>query len=152
MEIRIALEVMYSKEFAQRIATALGTNPAAALLDTPVVKLIKDPGFSPSPGLVDADYDAVEADFTDYVAKALTISGAVNIGSQAVGADGTVSWLMTTDPTVIDNSVYGYWIEDAAGVVAAEMFEAGTQVAMATPGDQLILTVALPTRCFQSAV
>lgn len=144
MFVRRSRTPNWSRAFARAIAAALGTNPAAALLDTPVVKLWKDEAFVPTPDTLEAAFDAVEADFDDYAAKAFTPAVPANAGSAIVGAAGTVTFTIAEAVVDTTNTIYGYWLADANGVVAFEKFTDEDVCSMAVDGASLILTLFLP--------
>lgn len=150
MPIRSTNEVVYSEEFARVVVAAIKTNPAAALAVAPMVRLIQEESFSPTPATTLAEVVAVEADFTDYAEKALTMTEPANVGPDVEGAIGTVNFNMTTDPVVTQNTIYGYFIEATDVLVLTEMFATGQQVSMANVGDFLTLNVAIPFRDYQS--
>lgn len=150
MNVRESINPVYSRAFLERVAAAYKTDPAAALVVTPQLHLIKDESFEPDPSRSAADYAAVEADFTDYAASAITLSAPVNLGPDVVGPTANNSFLITTDPVVTENTIYGYWIEDATEVICGEMFAEGQEVTMGSPGDQLVVISALPIQAWQS--
>lgn len=141
---------IYLKSFVNRILTSFGTNPAAALLVTPEMKLIKEPGGSFTPNSLLADFEAVEADYDDYAALALTGLVLANIDGSNRAVVGTGQFAVTTNPPLVVNTVYGYWIESTAGIVAYEMFPEAERAAMAAAGDLLIINLKLPQGYFYS--
>jgi len=149
MSIRQTSEVVYTEEFSRIVAAAFKTNPAAALLVTPMARLIQDDSFVPTPATTLVQAEAVEADFTDYAEKAMTLVEPANVGPDVEGCISTVSWNMTTDPVVVDNIVYGYFIEADGVLVCCEMFAEGQSVSMAQVGDFLVLNLSLPVRDYQ---
>lgn len=144
MYVRSTKNFTWSTQFARRIMAALGTNPAAAIMDTPLVKLWKDEEFDPTPASDVASFDAAEADFTDYVSKAFAPGVPANEGDGIVGAQGAVTFSMPTDPTVTGNVVRGYYLEDDNGIIGYEAFAEADQPNMASPGQSLVLAVFLP--------
>lgn len=144
MHTRQTASPIYSEEFAKFVLAAYLTNPAAALLDTPVVGLWRDPAFNPTPQSTKADFDAAKCTFTDYAKQALGGVTPVTIGVPGYAVQGVPQWAMTTDPVVTGNIVLGYWVEDADRVVAYEKFADDEVVAMNALGNTLILEVLLP--------
>lgn len=135
----------YSQEWLEKVLAAEIAVPAAELVDTPMVHLIKDGAFAPTPQSLAAAFAAKEANFTDYAAKALVLTGPRSIGGIGRANGGVVQWLMVTDPMVTGNRVYGYWVQDADGMVGYEMFaDAADQIDMTEVGASLILEVLLP--------
>lgn len=150
MPVRQTGSVIYSEEFNRVVAAAFKTNPAAALMVTPMCRLIKTEGFVITPATTLAQVEAEEADFTDYVEKATTLTEPVNVGPDVEGLISTVTWNMSTDPVVTENTIYGYFIEAAGVLVMSEMFAAGQQVSMANVGDYLTINLSWPLQDYQS--
>lgn len=151
MPVRQSLTPMYSEAFNRVVAAAFKTNPAAALAPTLKCRLIQEQDFEPTPASVEADYEAVEADFTDYAEATVTLIEPANVGSDVEGCIASVTFNMTTDPTVTSNTIFGYFLISGTDlVVMAEMFPAGQGVVMAAPGDFLTINLALPLNDYQS--
>ena len=150
MPVRQTESLIYSEAFIRTVVAAFKTNPAAALMATLTAHLIQTEGFEPNPQMVAADLEAEEADFTDYVAKAVTLIEPANVGPQVEGAIATVNWSMTTDPVVTTNTVYGYFLEADGDFVCAEMFASGQEVFMALVGDYLTLNLAVMVQDYMS--
>jgi len=150
MAVRQSNSLIYTEVFSRSVVAAFKTVPGAALMATLTCHLIKDAGFNPTPAMDAAAAEAVEADFTDYVAKAVTLTEPANVGPDVEGGIASVTWNMTTDPVVETNSVYGYFLETAGDLVACEMFEAGQSVNMANVGDYLTLNLAVMVQNYQS--
>jgi len=150
MPIRQTSALIYSEAFSRTVVAAFKTNPAAALMPTITAHLIQTEGFAPTPQMDAAALEAEEADFTDYVAKAATLTEPANVGPDVEGGISTVNWNMTTDPVVVSNTIYGYFLEADGDLVASEMFSEGQEVNMATIGDFLTLNLAVMVQNFQS--
>lgn len=150
MHVRQTQSVVYSSAFLEKVAGALKVNPAAALIGAPEVHLIKGEGFGPTPATDAAAFAAVEADFTDYNFQVPVLSAPVNIGPSVEGVSAVVTFTLITDPTVVGNTVRGWWMEDGGDVVCSEMFPEDQSVQLAAVGDQLVLVISLPLQCFQS--
>lgn len=150
MPIRSTQSLIYAESFSRAVVAAFKTNPAAALMPTLVCHLIQDEDLNPTPETLLADFTAAEADFTDYAAKAVTLTEPANVGPDVEGAVSTVNWNMTTDPPVVTNTIYGYYLVADGDLVASEMFPAGQQVEMANLADFLILNLAVMVQNFQS--
>lgn len=144
MHARQTKRPLYSQEWIERVLAAELVAPVSELVDTPEVHLIKQAGFVPTKDTDAAGFAAVEANFTDYAAKALTLTGPRDVGPDGRANGGVVNWLEVTDPIVVGNRIYGYWIEDAVGVVMSEMFSDEDQIDMNVVGASLILEVLLP--------
>lgn len=144
MHTRQSKQVTYHEDWIKKVLAAEIVAPLAELVDTPQVKLIKDGAFAPTPQSLLALFTAAKADFTDYTDKALTLTGPRNTDGSGLANGGVVNWLMTTSPTVTGNRIYGYYIQDADGVVAYEMFSEADQIDMTEPGDSLIMEILLP--------
>lgn len=147
MHIRESKNPVYSYAFQRTVAAALGSRPAAALMDTATLHLFQGDSFVPTPQTALADFTDAECDFTDYVATAYVPAVPANIGPDIPGATGTGEYAVTTDPIVTANTVTGWWIESGTVVVAFERFDDADRVNMATTGDRLILAVDLPCAC-----
>lgn len=141
---------VYSEDFVSTVLAAYGTNPAAALVPSPEMHLIQSPGGSFTPDSLPADFAAVEADYDDYAALALTAMTIANLGGNVRGVTGSATFNVTTDPPVVVNTIFGYWIETAGGVVAYELFPVGERTPMAVAGDKLIIVYKLPLTPFIS--
>jgi hypothetical protein len=134
----------YSQLFAQAIAAAFATRPAAALAAALEVHLWKDAGFNPTPQTLLAAFTAVEADFTDYVAATgVVLTDPVNLGADRTGAIANVLFVIT-HTVVTQNSIYGAYLVSAGALVGYFKFTDNTPVTMAVNGDFLDLTIALP--------
>jgi hypothetical protein len=144
MHARQTKSPTYSQDWIERVLAAEIVAPLAELVDTPLVKLIKSAAFEFTPQTLLAAFTAAQADFTDYASKALTLTGPRAVGPLARANGGVVSWLMTTDPVVTGNRIYGYYVEDANGWVLAELFSAEDQIDMTEVGAALILETLLP--------
>jgi len=142
---------IYSREFAAIIATAFKTNPAAALAPALEVHLWQDQVFQPNSLTDAAAFAAVECDYTDYAAAAaVTLTTPVNLGAESVGAVADVLFTIT-NPVVVDNQVFGYWLESGGAVVCFEKLPDDVVVTMAATGDFFDLLVAMPVNFLQTA-
>lgn len=144
MHARQAKSPNWSREFLDKFLVALTVNPAAALLDTPLVGLIGDPAAAPTVDSDKADFDSWKATFTDYAKKALVLVHPWAVGPNYRASGDFVDWSITTDPIVTGNRIYGYWVEDDNGVVLYEMFSVEDQIDMTEVGSSLALEVVLP--------
>jgi len=152
MPNRTSVSPIYSEEFMRKVVAAFKTDPAAALAPNLMCRLIKQLAFNPTPASVEADFVAVEADFTDYVEKAVTLIEPANVGADVEGAIATVNYNMVTDPVVVENTVYGYFLESDGVIVCSEMFAEGQSVNMANVGDYLTMNLILPIQDYQSVL
>lgn len=152
MSVRQSQSLIYSETFIRSVVAAFKTVPGAALMVTLTAHLIKTEGFEPTPQMDAATVEAQEADFTDYVAKAVVLIEPANVGPDVEGGIATVTWNMTTDPIGTSNTVYGYFLETAGDLVGCEMFAAGQQVNMANIGDYLSLNLAVMLQDYQSVL
>lgn len=144
MHARQTKRVVFAQEFLDWVLLALTTDPAAALLDTAVVKLWADLDFTPTPLTTKAEFAAKIATFTDFAAKPYVPTGPRTIAGLGRAYGKAVEWLMVTDPTVTGQRIAGYWIEDADRVVLSEKFAPADRVDMVNPGDSLILEALIP--------
>lgn len=144
MHARQTKSPFYTRRFIEQVLAAEIVAPVNELVDTPLVKLIKDAAFAPTPETLLAAFTAAEADFTDYVSKALTLTGPRAVGAVGRANGGVVNWLMVTDPVVTGNRIYGYYVQDAVGVVMYEIFGEDDEIDMNEVGSSLILEVLLP--------
>lgn len=150
MPIRQTNSLIYTEAFSRTVVAAFKAAPVAALMTVLTAHLIQTEGFEPTPQMDAADLEAGEADFTDYVAKAVVLTEPANVGPDVEGGISTVSWNMTTDPVVTTNTIYGYFLETNGDLVAAEMFPEGQSVNMVEVGDFLTLNLAVMVQNFQS--
>lgn len=134
----------YYQEFCRDITAAFVGTSLYGLATGSSIHLIADSEFAPTSETALSEFEAVEATFTDYSAKSVTWSEPANIDGNVEGAIGSVSWLMSTDPTVTAETVYGYFITGGTGdgLIGHEMFDEG--IPMAEPGDYLNLNAVLP--------
>lgn len=146
--------VVWGRVFANAVLTAFGTDPAAALLVTPKVRLSKDPAFAPTPDSTRAGLAANEADFTGYTAGGYTptFSAPVRIGNNLQALLATVLPIRGVTLPGVNNTVFGWWIDNGTDVVVAESFAGGFQADFSNPGDFLDLSVVLPYMLGQSAL
>lgn len=134
----------YFKAFLNRLMAAYSTNPAAALIASPVLHLIQSPGGSFTPDSVVGDFTPVEADYDDYVAAALSGMTIANLDGSMRALSGIASFPVTSATPAVANTIHGYWITSTAGIVCFELFPAGERTALATLGDLLIINFKLP--------
>jgi len=98
--------------------------------------------ITPSPSSVPGDF--VEATYNGYTATAVgALSGDVRIGSNAISRLANY-FFGVTSPGGTSDTVYGYWVSNAANtvVLCAERFT--SPAGMANPGDFIDLTLSLP--------
>lgn len=103
------------------------------------IKLVKT-DFAPDRFTTIADL--VQADFSGYAAKTLTAVG-TPYTDPIGGADMPIpsqEWAPTGDPPAIGNDIYGFWIEDAAGVLLL-LVRFDNPVVMQVHGNALVLLV-----------
>lgn len=111
-----------------------------------VIRLFQE-GFVPSTATTTVELIAAEADFDDYLEQEITawLAPTKNIVSGYEITAPTEQFLCTTVQAV-PNSIAGYWIETAAGVlVLVRLFD--SVVPMAQPGNSIKVT---PTYRFPS--
>jgi len=117
-----------------------------------LVHLIPTEGFAPTPQTLLPAFTAEEADFTDYVPQAVTLIEPANVGPDVEGAVDSVTFNMDTDPAVVGNTIYGYYLVADGDLVGSEMFPVGQEVNMAEYGDFLILNLSVMFQSYQSVV
>lgn len=125
----------YSKTLADAAQTARALS---------VIKLFKA-GFEPTPDNVVADYDAEEADYSDYAPQTVTAwldPAKADTGGWRITAP-TSQFLCDGDQAV-GNMIGGFWVELAGGdVILTVIFDAPTS--MSLDGDFIQAT---PTEVF----
>lgn len=135
---------IWSRAWADKIAAALGTNPAAALLPTPHLCLIGTPGLSLTPDTATATITATEATFSGYSETTGALSGAVNTGENSVGAIVSGLFSATVASPFVGDTIYGYYITDGTNWALAELWPTPLQLQIVRAGDFIELTISLP--------
>jgi len=149
VEVRTSAAPVYSEVFAKLVSASWKLAAPGAVITGGTVNLLKGTPDPLSPKTDLADFTALEADFTDYVAPAAALLVNVNLGQNVEGATQTAVFTMTTDPAVTANTITGYYVVDAVGNLAVyEIFEVPVQ--MAEYGDQLVLVIQLPVQSYQT--
>lgn len=138
----------YTKAYVDALVESQTALPLAELLDTPTLRLWKDPDFNPNPETADADFASAIADFTDYSNKALTFSGSVDLSGQQSGLVADATWEMTTDPTTTGNSCFGYFVFAGGIVCGFEKFPNGQSIPMQDVGDYAHIFVKMPVHYY----
>ena len=134
------------RQLAVGMLGALTSAPAEPLTASSKIRLSQDSGFNPSPGDDPATYVAGEADFSGYTAGGYspTFTGVLQTnGNQVARGANVIPVVASADPQV-GNTIYGYWWEDADGLIVAERFPVGVSFEMASPGDFLDLMALIP--------
>lgn len=89
--------------------------------------------FTPTVNTVLADLTAIEADFSGYAAKTLTMTlGYIDGTSVPYAQSQLLSWVKSG---ATGNTVYGWWIDDGTNVIAVAKFD--NLVALSTDGAEL---------------
>jgi hypothetical protein len=123
------------------ILAALGTRPAAALLDTPTVHLYDAP-HTPNP-VTDTPASFTEASFDGYAAAAITLAGPVNGDNGCRIWRGSIHWEMdTTDDGT--PTIYGAYVTDTGGTNLYGQVAFSEPVPLSIAGDFLDLDLAFP--------
>lgn len=120
--------------FLLEVAAEIAANALNPIALTPTVKLTKAP-FTPTPGSNPATF--VEADYTGYGSQPIAAWGPPHLDDQGQARvdSGTLMNFIPTG-TTISNTIYGYWIIDAAGnLVYAERF--ANAVVLSSPATPL---------------
>lgn len=143
-----AQKVVLAKRIADLLLGTLSARPAGALLTAPKLHLSKDAAFAVIPTSSSVTLALQEADFSGYAAGgvAVVFVGPVNMGSQADGLIMDNVFLRTLGTPDIGESVYGWWIDDAAGFVCGEAF--GQPLALDLVEDFLDLLIAVPINLY----
>lgn len=146
--------VVFGSDFMATVLDALSAAPEVALIVTPKVRLSQSPTFNPVPTMTRAGLAADEADFSGYTAGGYTptLSANVVLQSGVVGKVANVLPVMATADPLVQNSVYGWWLDDGANVICAERFADGLIVQFAEVGDFLDLLIAVPMQLTQLAM
>lgn len=146
MKSFVSMACTYTEAFLRRVFGQWLAAPAAgapALVQGGDLRLFKADGFVPGVNSTTADMAAHECVFTDYAFKPVALVGPVNLGTEIEGVVQTVTWIMATSPAAAVDTVGGWWIEDAAGLlVCHEVLP--VPVPMGAVGDAFSLTVKLP--------
>lgn len=143
----ITKQFIWARTLIGALLGALMTRPAAALLTTPTLRLLA------APATLDSDTDPTtltEADFTGYTAATISaLAGPVN-ASPSVDAMLVDVTFIAANPITVSNTIYGYYITDAAGTVfyGGELFDSPTGIS--TPSDFVNITALLPLPLRQS--
>lgn len=145
--------VIYGRAWVNTVLAALAVDPAAALIVTGKIRLSKDPAFNPTAASTKTELAAQEADYTGYAVGGVAfVPGApVNLTANQQGVVDPVTFRAAADDPQIDNSVYGWWLDDGTNVVCAEKFADNASFSMAVLGDFLQLDVVLPFSLLQNA-
>jgi len=137
-----SIQPFYQFDFMSEIVDALSTNPAAALIVTPFVKLFTAAANNPSPQSVVADF--TEATFVGYAGKALTLPliGPSNMAPNILGGHREVDWLAGA-VVAPGETILGYYVVDdnaaPTRVYLSELFQA--PIPIINPGDEISLDV-----------
>jgi hypothetical protein len=129
-------------DFMSEIVDALSTNPAAALIVTPFVKLFTAVAANPSPQSIVADF--TEATFVGYAGKAMTLPlvGPANAAPNVLMGHREVDWLAGA-VVAPGEVILGYYVVDdnaaPTRVYLSELFQA--PIPIINPGDEISLDV-----------
>lgn len=136
-----SLSPVIGRAFAALLLDTIKNVPGAALGVTSKIHLSQDPTFNPQSSDDPADYTAGEADFSGYTSGgyAATWSAVLNNGTQMISLSASALPVVATASPQVENTIYGYWWENANGLILAERLPSGAQIAMATPGDYIDL-------------
>jgi hypothetical protein len=139
-----AKNVVLSERIVSLMLGTLGARPAGALLTTPKLHLSMDPAFAITPDTLPAALTAGEATFSGYAAGGVAWvgTGPVNLGDGAVGLIMDQVFLRTLGTPDVGNTIFGWWLDDAAGFVAGEQF--GSGLPLGDPEDFLDLLAVVP--------
>jgi len=137
-----SIQPSWQFDFMSEVIDALSTNPAAALLITPFVKLFTAASANPSPQSVVADF--TEAAFVGYAGDALPMPliGPANMGPGVLGASNQVNFLAGA-VVAPGELILGYYVVDdnaaPTRVYLSELFQ--SPIPIVNPGDQISLDV-----------
>lgn len=142
---------VFRRGIANTIATRIGSGSMTPPIPgTAVVHLFKAPVVV-NPDTPYASFHDNEADFTDYSSSGwVSPLGPINAGPNTQGIYSTASWLMSADPTVVSNNIYGYYVATGAddNWYLAEAFD--SPIPMDSPGDFLDLLIIMGVSCVPS--
>lgn len=144
MHARQTKNFVYSSPFALKVLAAYLVAPIAALVAAPKVRLFQGVDFHPSAFNPLSAFTTNVATFTDYAEKTPILAVPVEMAGAGWAAGGSAEWLMTTDPTVTQNTVRGYYVVDGATLVGFEEWGVDDEVPMSTFGSRLLLELMLP--------
>lgn len=146
-----AQNVVYGRAFVNTLLAAMKTDPGVALIATAKIRLNKSPVYNPTPDSTIAELSADEADYSGYAAGgiAMVVSDPLNLGDYIQGTMSSVLFKATTASPFVQNSCYGWWIDDGANVIAAEVFPTGTVALFGAVNDFLQLDVVTPLPLLQ---
>jgi hypothetical protein len=135
--------IVYSRQYLNRIASAMIAGPGLVLWDTPQLYLNVNASFVPGPNVTADQIIANNASFSGYPTNglALTVAGPVNVNPATQAVLGTGTFTATAASVFVPNDVYGYWITDKTGLILMEQFPPGVSASLATPGDFLTLVI-----------
>ncbi len=143
--------IVYSEAFLDTLLTAYKTNPAAALMPTPLVHLYNDNTLTPTPLTTKAQLDAVECAFSNYSAQTPSVSNPVNLSQNTQGLLAPVSFVSTTGGVFVSDTARGYYVTSGSNLVCAEKFATPFSAPFASNGDFLTLNVEIPAQAYQSS-
>lgn len=147
-----AQNVVYGRTFANAVMAALLAAPVDPLIDTGKIRLSQDPAYNPTPDSTVAGLEAYEADYSGYAAGgiAMVVSAPINASQNVQGTMSSVLFKATTATPFVQNSVYGWWVDDGTNVILAEAFPGGTIALFGAINDFLQLDVVTPFGLLQA--
>lgn len=145
--------VVLGQAFIDTILANFKAPNVAKLVDAAFVRLSKDPAFNPTSASLVADLELAEADFSGYAAGgyALVLGAAINAGGGGRACAGNIVAIAGAANPFIQNTVYGWWVDDGANMIAGQAFGDGNQVAFGKPGDFLDMLAGIPLNFLQPA-
>jgi len=153
MDQYTAQAVVIGRDFANTVLAAMKTVPGGALIVTGKVRLSQDPAFNPTPASTRAGLAAGEADYSGYAAGgiAYVVPDPVNLDTETQGLQVTVAFVATAANPFVENTIYGWWIDDGTNVVVAEKFANDATANFGAAGDFLSLNTRVPFMLEQNA-
>lgn len=147
-----SLNPIYGTDFLNTILAAYKTTASGPLIASAKVRLINSPTFAPTPATTIADLAAVECAYSGYAAGgiALTVGAPVNLSRTCQGAVTALQFLATAATPFVQDSAYGYWVDDGTNMIVVEMFPAGTVAPFGSAGAFLELLLQLPQQAPQA--
>ncbi len=141
-----AKNIVFGRAFMHTVMGYMGTGLAVDLIDGGFVRLSQDPDFALGANTLIADLTAGEADYSGYVAGGIAFvpSAGVNVSSNVVGIQTPVTFAATVVDPFVQNTVYGWWLDDGTNFVAGERFVLPLVYEFLLPLDYLQLDVVLP--------
>lgn len=141
-----ARSVVYGRDFMNTVLDVLKNISATALITLGKLRLSKLSTYQPTADSTIAGLAADEADFSGYPAGGLAfvVGVPVILAPNLLAVQTPTTFTAATAVPFVPNTVYGWWLDDGANVVAAEAFPSPVVAEFDAVGKYLQLDVVLP--------